>query len=245
MYSRTLWAILEATAAKHPDRPALQQPLGGGKYRAWTWREYADIAREIAVGLRAIGVAKGEIVALASETRAEFYLADQGVLACGAIAAALYTSLPVGEQANALRTCGARVAFAETEASARALAVEGIRWILLTGSAPGFDTLESIRAEGKRVLASDPAAFDNIRAEFDDSAYAILYMTSGATGEPKMGLVTHRRGRDQPRHGPACSSAFLRRFDHRVSAFGAHRAARRGGAAAGPRRRVRMVLRRV
>jgi long-chain acyl-CoA synthetase len=202
VHSRTLWALLEATAAKHPDRAALQQPLGGGKYRAWTWREYADIAREVAVGLRAMGVAKGEIVALASETRAEFYLADQGVMACGAIAAALYTSLPPAEQARALRTSGARVAFAETEASVRALAASGegpaepVRWILLTGAAEGFDTLESVRAEGRRVLASGgaagPSAFERIRAEFDDSDHAILYMTSGATGEPKMGLVTHR-----------------------------------------------------
>src|SRR5277367_3124604 len=103
MSSRTLWDVLEATSAKAPDKAALQQPLGGGKYRAWTWREYADIAREVAVGLRGMGVAKGDIVALASETRAEFYLADQGVMACGAIAAALYTSLPPAEQARALR----------------------------------------------------------------------------------------------------------------------------------------------
>ena len=201
MGSRTVWAVLEATAAKHPDRAALQQPLGGGKYRAWTWREYADIAREVAVGLRAMGVAKGEIVALASETRAEFYLADQGAMAAGAIAAALYTSLPPAEQARALRTAGARVAFAENEASARALEKflppgDAVRWILLTGEAgkapDGHDTLESVREEGRRILASDPAAFERIRAEFDDSDHAILYMTSGATGEPKMGLVTHR-----------------------------------------------------
>jgi long-chain acyl-CoA synthetase len=200
--SRTVWALLEATAAKHPDRAALQQPLGGGEYRAWTWREYADTAREVAVGLRAMGVAKGEIVALASETRAEFYLADQGVMACGAIAAGLYTSLPTPEQARALRTSGARIAFAESEASARALdkfiapaterAAEPLRWILLTGAAPGYDTLESVRAEGRRILSADPSAFERIRGEFDDSDHAILYMTSGATGEPKMGLVTHR-----------------------------------------------------
>jgi long-chain acyl-CoA synthetase len=192
VHSRTVWAVLEATAAKHPDRAALQQPLGGGRYRAWTWREYADTAREVAVGLRAMGVAKGEIVALASETRAEFYLADQAVLASGAIAAALYTSLPPAEQARTLRTCGARVAFVESEASALSLGTDGVRWILLTGAAPGYDTLESVRAEGQRILAADPSAFERIRGEFDDSDHAILYMTSGATGEPKMGLVTHR-----------------------------------------------------
>lgn len=196
MSSRTVWEVLEATSAKCPDKPALQQPLGGGRYRTWTWREYAEAAREVAVGLRAIGVAKGDMVALASETRAEFYLADFGIIACGAIAAALYTSLPAEEQRRTLLACSAGVAFVENEKTMRALKPgtdENLRWILLTGDAgAGCETLDSVRAEGRRILTADPQAFTRIRAEFTDSDYAILYMTSGATGEPKMGLVTHR-----------------------------------------------------
>lgn len=196
--SRTLWSVLEATAAKYPHKPALQQPLGGGKYRSWNWREYADTVREIAVGLRALGVGRGDIVALASETRAEFCLADFGVMACGAIAAALYTSLPHEEQRRALRASDARVAFVEDGKTLRALSggdahiAEPLRWILLTGESPGCETLESVRLSGRRILDADPKAFERICAEFDDSALAVLYMTSGATGEPKMGLVTHR-----------------------------------------------------
>src|SRR5580704_18411817 len=139
MSSRTVWDVLETTAQKYPEKIALQQPLGGGKYRAWTWREYADSAREISAGLRATGVAKGDMVALASETRAEFYLADLGVMACGAIAAALYTSLPHDEQRRTLHACGARVAFVENEKTMRALSqpstenAPSTRWILLTG----------------------------------------------------------------------------------------------------------------
>jgi long-chain acyl-CoA synthetase len=197
MISRTVWAVLETTAKKYPGKIALQQPLGGGKYRSWTWREYADASREIAVGLRATGVSKGDMVALASETRAEFYLADLGVMACGAIAAALYTSLPHEEQRRTLHACGARVVFAENEKTMRALSGpssemgQSIRWILLTGESAGCETLDSLQAIGRRALAADPQAFERIRAAFDPSDYAILYMTSGATGEPKMGLVTH------------------------------------------------------
>lgn len=193
MSVRTVWAVLESTAAKHPDKIALQQPLGGGKYQTWTWREYADAVREIAVGLRATGVSKGDMVALAAETRAEFYLADIGVMACGAIAAALYTSLPQEEQRRTLHACGACVAFAENEKTMRALARPGepMRWILLTGEADGCESLDALRAAGRKALAGDPGMFKKISAEFDASDYAILYMTSGATGEPKMGLVTH------------------------------------------------------
>jgi long-chain acyl-CoA synthetase len=66
-----------------------------------------------------------------------------------------------------------------------------VRWMLLTGAVPGCLTLEGLRAEGQRILDTVPGVFDRIRGEFDASDLAILYMTSGATGEPKMGLVTH------------------------------------------------------
>lgn len=190
---KTVWTVLEATATAYPDRNALQQPVGGGKYRTWTWREYADSVKQIAVGLRAAGVAKGDIVALQSETRAEFYLADQAVMACGAVAAALYTSLSYAEQSATLRACRARVVFVEDEKAVRGLEREaaGVRWVLLTGTLPGCLTLEGLRIEGQRILDADPGAFTRIRGEFDASDLAVLYMTSGATGEPKMGLVTH------------------------------------------------------
>jgi long-chain acyl-CoA synthetase len=52
-------------------------------------------------------------------------------------------------------------------------------------------TLEQMRALGERRSSEDPQAFEKIRADVNASDPAILYMTSGATGEPKMGLVTH------------------------------------------------------
>jgi len=191
--------VLEDTASAQGTRRALHQPLGDGKYRSWTWREYCDSVRQIAVGLRAIGVAKGEIVALQSETRAEFYLADLGVISAGAVAAALYTSLPYAEQTATLKACDARVVLVENVKAMRALQTAAdssgglnVRWILLTGASEGQLTLEDLRASGERLLKEDPQAFERIRGEIQDSDNAILYMTSGATGEPKMALVTHR-----------------------------------------------------
>ncbi len=192
--------MLEETAAAHAAKPALQQPIGGGKYRIYTWAEFRDRVQWTAVGLSTIGVTIGDMVALQSETRAEFYFADLGVMAAGAIAAALYTSLPYAEQAHALRFCEARVAMVENpkamhglQAALRAApgAEPVLQWILLTGEAEGAITLDRLIEKGQRQLAADPAAFERIRSRFDDQALAVLYMTSGATGEPKMGLVTH------------------------------------------------------
>jgi len=192
--------MLEETAAVHGQKPALKQPSGGGKYRTYTWAEVRDHVQWTAVGLSTIGVEVGDIIALQSETRAEFYFADLGVMAAGAIAAALYTSLPYAEQAHALRFCEARVALVENPKAMHGLqaalaAIPGsappIQWVLLTGTAEGAISLDQLMEKGQRQLAADPEAFERIRARFDDQALAVLYMTSGATGEPKMGLVTH------------------------------------------------------
>jgi long-chain acyl-CoA synthetase len=192
MRARTVYAVLESTANAHPHNAALHQPLGGGKYRAWTWREYLDWVRQIAVGLRAMGLQKGDVVALESETRAEFYLADLGVMTAGAIAAALYTSLPVPEQVRTLKASGARVVFVESPQSMSALKSAAgdfdARWILLTGEQDGTATLEQVRAAGEREIGK----FETMVADLRPEDYAVLYMTSGATGEPKMGLVTHQ-----------------------------------------------------
>jgi len=190
-------AVLEEAARTYPDAPALHQPIGQGKYQSYTWTEYERAAREIACGLRRLGIGKGDVVALHAETRAEFYLADLGILANGSIAAALYTSYPMHEQIGNLRASDARAVFVEDPKSLLGLiAAAGdpglaVHWILLTGEAEGALTLDQLRAEGRTLLAEDAHAFDKIGAEFGPDDPAILYLTSGATGEPKMGMVTH------------------------------------------------------
>lgn len=191
MGPRTVFAALDQTTERHPERLALHQPIGGGKYRTWTWREYRDTVRQIATGLRAIGVKKGDIVALQSETRAEFYLADLGVMTAGAVAAALYTSLPFADQARTLKASDASLVFVENAKTMCALQSAAgdldVRWVLLTGEAEGVMTLEQIRKLGEQHIED----FARIESEVREDDYAVLYMTSGATGEPKMGLVTH------------------------------------------------------
>ena len=192
MMPRTVYAVLEETANTYSGNLALHQPTGGGKYRSWTWREYRDAVRAIAVGLRALGVRRGDCVALQSETRAEFYLADMAVMACGAIAAALYTSLPFADQARTLHASDARFVFVENvkamEALQQAAGKLDFCWILLTGESESVMTLEKLRVLGEKRIGD----FERIRGEVQESDHAVLYMTSGATGEPKMGLVTHR-----------------------------------------------------
>jgi long-chain acyl-CoA synthetase len=196
MSSRTLYQVLEETARVHGDAPALYQPLtqdGRRAWRSWSWNEYKRAVEEIAAGLHGLGVRKGEIVALDSETRLEFYLADLGIMAAGAVAAALYPSYPPRDLVKTLETLRPRVVFVEEPATIgllRAAPVE--HWILLTGAREGVLTLDHLREMGRAAIAADPDLVARITASVSPSDTAILYLTSGATGEPKMAMVTHQ-----------------------------------------------------
>jgi len=175
----TIPQLLRHAAQQYGDRLALRQPLGKDVH-TWTWNQYLQAAEEIAGGLLALGIGGGDHVALCSETRAEFYLADQGILMNGSVAAALYPSYPPEELKGTMTRADAKALFVEDPkmfAKLKDAPVEHI--ILLTGEAEGAISLEQLRRHGR--YTADVAPADN----------AILYLTSGATGDPKMVMVTH------------------------------------------------------
>jgi long-chain acyl-CoA synthetase len=191
--SRTLYQVLRETAARYGNAPALRQPRPGREdYVTYSWRDYQRAAEEIAAGLRALGAKRGDIIALNSETRLEFYLADLGVLTAGCVAAALYPSYPTADLIRTLETTGAKIAFIGEPSMLEPLRAAPVeRWILLTGRAEGALTLEEVREKGREALAHDPGLPLQLLSETRPSDPAVLYLTSGATGEPKMALVSH------------------------------------------------------
>src|SRR6185436_19855010 len=108
----TIPAVLRQTAARYPDKLALRQPGQGGA-QTWTWSQYLEAAEEIAAGLHALGIGHGDHVAICSETRAEFYLADQGILTNGSVSAALYPSYPAVELLRTIELSDAKALFVE------------------------------------------------------------------------------------------------------------------------------------
>jgi long-chain acyl-CoA synthetase len=179
MTASTIPEVLHNAATRFGDKLALRQPEGK-EVRTWTWSQYFEAAEEIAAGLLKFGIGKGDHVALCSETRAEFYLADQGILMNGSVAAALYPSYPPEDLKRTIAMADAKALFVEDPKMLKKLkdAPAGVI-ILLTGEAEGAISLAELRKHGRHAAEIGPE--DN----------AILYLTSGATGEPKMVMVTH------------------------------------------------------
>jgi long-chain acyl-CoA synthetase len=191
MTIETVPQLLRNAAQRYGNRLALRQP-SGKEVCTWTWSEYLEAAEQIAGGLRALGIGAGDHVAICSETRAEFYLADQGILMNGSVSAALYPSYPADELKATIARADAKALFVEdpkTFAKLKDAAVAHI--ILLTGEAQGAVSLAQLRRH------------ERYSAEVQPEDDAILYLTSGATGEPKMVMVTHGALLANIRMGPA------------------------------------------
>lgn len=206
MPRRTVYSLLKDTAAELGDRPALYQPVnqaGARSYRTYSWNQFKETVEEGACGTRTLGLQKGDIVAIAADTCLDFYLADMSVMTAGCIAAAVYLSYPAEDQVRTIRECDAKAVIADSPATMRKLMQAAgdeplpVQWLVLEGEQDSEETatdcltFSALRVRGRESMEQDPQFFSCIEAEVQPEDYAILYLTSGATGQPKMALVTH------------------------------------------------------
>jgi long-subunit acyl-CoA synthetase (AMP-forming) len=187
--ARTMCEAFQKTAEAHPDRPALRlkdDEVG------FTWGEYAQRVEELAAGLAALGVGKGDTVALMLTNRPEFHLADAAGMHLGATCFSIYNTYSpeqieylVGDAAN-------RVAITEQSFIERLMAVKDAdnaleHVVVVDGDAPeGAMSLDDLAARGEDSFDFE-AAWRGV--ELDD--ICTLIYTSGTTGPPKGVQITH------------------------------------------------------
>jgi fatty-acyl-CoA synthase len=168
-------SFLERSAAVFPARTAVVQ----GDQR-WTWAEFRERARRLAVALQEAGLEKGDRVAFLAPNTIELLEAHFGVPAAGAVLVAVNTRLTAAEIAYILEHAGARVLVVDPSL---AQLVEGapVERVLVTGAGGDYEAF----------LASAAAREPEDRLESEDDAISINY-TSGTTGRPKGVVYTHR-----------------------------------------------------
>jgi len=185
----TLCEAFQVTAAERPDAVALRTPGDGA---AVTWAEYAQRAERVAAGLAALGVERGDTVALMLTNRPEFNVADTGAMLLGATAFSVYnTSTP--EQIEFLfGNAGNRVVITERAflpvvraAQERSPGLEQI--VLVDGAEDGTVALDRLEDMGASSFDFDATW----RAVEPDDVLTLIY-TSGTTGPPKGVQLTHR-----------------------------------------------------
>lgn len=181
------------------NRPDALQFKSDAQWRSVSHATFAERVRRIARGLRAIGVNRGDHVAILAENRPEWALADYGCLTAGIADVPIYPTLIPEQIAYILNDSRCVAIFVST--SEQALKVAGIRAsvpvvahvIGFTEELPGADMslaqLEHKGADGE--TAADIARYRSDALEVTPDDLATIIYTSGTTGEPKGTMLTH------------------------------------------------------
>jgi long-chain acyl-CoA synthetase len=196
----TLCTQFAATAARLGDAVALVGRGPDGESRSYSWNQYREAVRNVALGLNALGIPPGSFGVIMARNRPEYVIADLGLVHAGGTPVGLYNTLSPEQVSYIANHCDAKVAFVENEAFlAKFLAVRGElpkleRIVMLEGGSdePGVTTWEQLLATGSAAHVHDPHAFDRLwHAVKPDDTLTLIY-TSGTTGPPKGVIDTHR-----------------------------------------------------
>jgi long-chain acyl-CoA synthetase len=154
------------------------------------YRDVAGVAR----ALREWGVSRGDRVAILSENRPEWAIADFASLLLGAVVVPIYTTLTGEQTAYLLRDSGACVIFVSTEKHLQKVLL--IQDQTTVEKVVVMDAVETAHAQHIQHLMHagpqqrDPQLDAGARAVGPDDLATIIY-TSGTTGTPKGAMLTH------------------------------------------------------
>ncbi len=197
----TLTGLFFEAVGRFPDRVAYQALGTGGDLRGLTYRQVHSQVRAVAGGLRALGLARGDRVALLSENRMEWPQTDFGALAAGAALVPIHTTLTPAQVGFILADSGARALFVSSSVMLEK-AREAVGSCAFSGPVVVFDTLpgdgegtlawEEFLRKGNRAMAEvGDDAFREEALSLDPGDVATILYTSGTTGEPKGVVLTH------------------------------------------------------
>ncbi len=195
---KNLVTLFEAQARARGGQTAVKHKRDGA-WRDVSWAEMARRARDVADGLAAMGLQRGDRVAIIGETNLEWILGDLGVLGAGGITVTIYQSNKAHECQYILENSGARWVLCDTEAQVQKIRevrghlprLEGI--VRAFGlAADGFErTLADVEKAGAEWRASHPQAHADRLAGIGLNDAASFIYTSGTTGNPKGVVLTH------------------------------------------------------
>ena len=172
-----------------------------GIYRGISCRGMMEKIGKFSAGLRAIGLGKGDRVALLSENRPEWAYADFGALLFGAVTVPIYTTNTPRQICELLEHSSSRALIVEKGATVQNLAphlskARGLTKIIVMdpsgpepGDVPDFLSFEDVMDLG---AASGGPGVDELTAAVKPRDLASIVYTAGTFGDPKGARLTHR-----------------------------------------------------
>ncbi|MCA1846994.1 MAG: AMP-binding protein, partial [Actinobacteria bacterium] len=183
--NKSLCEVFQRVASANADSVALRTVGGSVEI---TWAEYAHRVRDIAAGLAALGVGRGDTVGLMMTNRPEFHLLDAAVMHLGAAPFSIYNTSAPEQITHCLTNAGNRVMVCDAAFAERIRAAGGVveHVVCVDGNPAGTVSLKELEALGVPGFDFEAAW----RAVEPHDELTLIY-TSGTTGPSKGVELTH------------------------------------------------------
>ena len=193
-------ALCLNAALRHAKEDALNYRTDG-EWRRLSAESFVQRVHHIGLGLASFGVKPGDRVALLSENRPEWSMADLAILSLGAVNVPIYTTQAVDQIRYILGDSGTRAIFISNRRlyhHARE-ALEGLEFLekmifFDSAAVAGLEravTLESLENSGREQNQIRPTAYEAYLQAIRSEDLATIIYTSGTTGAPKGVMLTH------------------------------------------------------
>lgn len=197
---RTLVEIFLNRVAKTPDLVALRAK-SDGQWKATTFREFGEQAREVAAGLISLGIDKSGCVSLLSSNRPEWHIADTAIMLAGGVTVPIYVTNSPSQVSYVVGHSESSVIVVENlDQLDKVLKVKEelpklTKAVVITGEGAGESDLviswEDLRRSGRELLKSNPTAVEERTKSVIPEDLATIVYTSGTTGDPKGAMLSH------------------------------------------------------
>ena len=188
--------LLDWNAANRGSRSAVRQKEFG-IWQSWTWRQVRGEVRALALGLRSLGAAPGDHIAIIGTNRPHLYWAMVAAQSVGAVPVPLYQDSVAEEMAYVLDHAGARFAVVEDQEQVdkvlsikdRLPLLEHVIYVdprgLRNYDHTHLHPYAAIQSQGRADRAEHEPEIERIIAAQTGSDTCVMLYTSGTTGKPK------------------------------------------------------------
>jgi len=191
--------LVIAAVLRHNKTDALNY-RADGKWHNIPAATFVERVKNVALGLAGLGIRPGDRIALLSENRPEWSIADLAILSLGAINVPIYTTQAVDQIDYILSDSGAHTILISTRKLYKhaqpALARRSLEHLIFCDPEVAEDVergtdLTTLEQRGNELAQQRPGAFDAYLQAVRPEDLATIIYTSGTTGEPKGVMLTH------------------------------------------------------